>query len=191
MQSDDSQLIARLQSGDIEALGELYDRYRLQVYRTALSVVRDPDLAEDITQETFLRLHRYSLRVDRTLPLSPWLYRVTVNLCYTWASRRKRWQTRLTSWFDRLLDTTLAGPEQTAEQQDELRALQVAIDNLPINQLVVIVLYYQQGLKLQAIADILERPVGTVKSRLHYGRENLRQSLIADPSSVAVAYEFT
>jgi len=90
-----------------------------------------------------------------------------------------------------LLETTRAGPEQSAEQQDELRVLQAAIDNLPINQLVVIVLYYQQGLKLQAIADILERSVGTVKSRLHYCRENLRQSLVADPSSVAVAYEFT
>ena len=90
MQSDDSQLIARLQSGDLDALGELYDRYRLLVYRTALSVVRDPDSAEDITQDAFLRLHDYAARVDRTLPLSPWLYRVTVNLSYTWSTRRKR-----------------------------------------------------------------------------------------------------
>ncbi|MFQ5406800.1 MAG: RNA polymerase sigma factor [Anaerolineales bacterium] len=191
MQSDDSQLIARLQAGDLDALGELYDRYRLLVYRTALSVVRNPDSAEDITQDVFLRLYDYSSRVDRSRPLPPWLYRVTVNFAYTWSTRRKRWGTRVGSWLGRLFETGRLGPEQTVEQHDELRALQAAVDNLPLNQRIVVVLYYQQGLNLQAIAEILERPVGTVKSRLHYGRENLRRSLSNETGAGAVAYEFT
>lgn len=191
MEFDDHHLIAQLQSGDLDALGKLYDRYRLLVYRTAVTVTRDPDVAEDITQEAFLRLHAYADRIDRSLPLPPWLYRVTVNLAYTWSTRRTRWRVKLGSWIDRLFDSGRNGPEQTAELHEEIRILQKAIDQLPFNQRVVIVLYYQQQLSLQDIAQILECPVGTIKSRLHYGRENLRQQLIPETAPISVAYEFT
>src|SRR5262245_764302 len=81
--SDDGRLVQRLQSGDLDALGQLYDRHRLPVFRTALAITHDQDAAEDILQEVFLRLHTYVHRVDTSLPLSPWLYRITVNLSYT------------------------------------------------------------------------------------------------------------
>jgi RNA polymerase sigma-70 factor (ECF subfamily) len=78
-----------------------------------------------------------------------------------------------------------------AEHHDDVRHMQKAIDGLPINQRVVIVLYYLNDLSLQEIADILSVPVGTVKSRLHYGRENLRRQLDAGGPTGEVQYEFT
>jgi len=87
----DGWLIARLQEGDIEALGELYERYKIQVYRTALAITHDEQMAEDILQETFLRIYAYADRIDETLPLGPWLYRVTVNLAYSWIRRARLW----------------------------------------------------------------------------------------------------
>jgi RNA polymerase sigma-70 factor (ECF subfamily) len=75
----DSFLIQSLCDGDLSALGILYDKYRLQVFRTALAITHDRQAAEDILQECFLRVNTYARRIDRTLPLEPWLYRVTVN----------------------------------------------------------------------------------------------------------------
>src|ERR1041384_2004437 len=86
----DAALIERLCQNDLEALGSLFDRYYAQVYRTAAAITRDSAVAEDIAQDCFLRLHQYAHRIDLNLPLSPWLYRVTVNLAYTWISRRQK-----------------------------------------------------------------------------------------------------
>jgi len=191
--SEDAQLIRQLQAGDLEALGALYDRYRLTVYRTALAITRDTDAAEDILQEAFLRLHAYVDRVDTRLPLAPWLYRITVNLSYTWVTRRDKWRVPLEDFIEQLIGPVKYHPEPIAERNDELRVMQKAIEALTFSQRVVIVLYYLNDLSLQEIADILGCPVGTVKSRLHYGRENLRHLLDVDGSGSAaeVQYEFT
>src|SRR5574337_1119578 len=98
----DCELIKRLCDGDLEALGTLYDRYRLLVFHTALAITHDRQAAEDILQECFLKLNTYARRIDVSLPLEPWLYRVTVNQSYTWVTRRSRWLTSLESMIDRL-----------------------------------------------------------------------------------------
>ena len=189
--SDDAHLIRRLQSGDLEALGLLYDRHRMPVFRTALAIMHDQDAAEDILQEVFLRLHTYVHRVDTTLPLSPWLYRITVNLSYTWITRRNKWRAPLEDFVDQLIGPAKYSPEPVAERHDDIRLMQKAVDTLPFNQRVVIVLYYHNDLSLQEIAEILTVPVGTVKSRLHYGRENLRRHLSGTGPTPEVNYEFT
>jgi len=189
--SEDAQLIQRLQAGDLEALGALYDRHRLTVYRTALAITRDSDAAEDILQEAFLRLHTYVDRVDTRLPLAPWLYRITVNLSYTWVTRLNRWRAPLEDFIEQLIGPVKYHPEPVAERNEELRVVQKAIDALAFSQRVVIVLYYLNDLSLQEIADILGCPVGTVKSRLHYGRENLRRLLSESAPASEVQYEFT
>lgn len=186
-----STLVLKMQAGDLEALGQLYDMYRLPVYRTALAITRDPDAAEDILQEAFLRLHTYAHRINPALPLAPWLYRIAVNLSYTWVTRRNRWRAPLEDFIDSLIGPAKENPEPMAEQNDATRHMQAAIATLPINQRVVVVLYYLNELSLQEIADILECPTGTVKSRLHYGRENLRKVLDGAHPALEVSYEFT
>ncbi|MBL8058054.1 MAG: RNA polymerase sigma factor [Anaerolineales bacterium] len=190
MSTADTATILRLQAGNLEALGELYDRYRLIVYHTALAITRDPDVADDILQEAFLRLHTYAASVKSELPLAPWLYRVTINLSYTWFSRR-RWLAPLDEFLEKLTGPARHHPEPAAEQRDAHEAMQRAIDALPFNQRVVVVLHYLNDLSLQEIAEILKCPVGTVKSRLYYARETLRQKLEGSAFSPEVAYEFT
>jgi RNA polymerase sigma-70 factor (ECF subfamily) len=189
--SDDGRLIQRLQSGDLDALGQLYDRHRLPVFRTALAITHDQDAAEDILQEVFLRLHTYVHRVDTSLPLSPWLYRITVNLSYTYVTRRNKWRVPLEDFVDQLIGPAKYSPEPVVERHDDIRLMQKAIDTLAFSQRVVIVLYYLNDLSLQEIAEILGVPVGTVKSRLHYGRENLRKHLEGEAKAQEVQYEFT
>lgn len=173
----DRELIFELQAGSLEALGELYDRYRQLVYRTALAITGDPDAASDLLQDVFLRLHRFSIRIDPQRPLEPWLYRMTANLSYTWVKRRNRWIRPLEDLADWLVGNSRNQPYEQAERNDEWQQVQRAVSNLPLSQRVVVVLYYLNDLSLQEISDILDVPVGTVKSRLHYGRSTLRHSL--------------
>jgi RNA polymerase sigma-70 factor (ECF subfamily) len=188
--SQDAPLILRLQAGDLDSLGALYDKYRMTVYRTALAITRDPDPAEDILQEVFLRLHTYAASVKPELPLAPWLYRVTLNLSYTWYTRR-RWLTPLDDFIEHIIGPTRHRPEPAAEHQDNRNAMERAINGLPFNQRVVVILHYLNELSLQEIAEILNVPVGTVKSRLYYARESLRQQLEGITASPEVLYEFT
>jgi RNA polymerase sigma-70 factor (ECF subfamily) len=187
---DDAALILRLQAGDLDALGALYDRHRLTVYRTALAITRDPDVAEDILQEAFLRLHANAHKIRTAVPLMPWLYRVTVNLSYSWFTRHK-WIAPLDDLIEQFIGPARFRPESAAEQHDTQHKIQQAIDALPFGQRVVVVLHYLNDLSLHEIADIVECPVGTVKSRLYYARESLRQKLEGHALTPEMVYEFT
>jgi RNA polymerase sigma-70 factor (ECF subfamily) len=189
--SQDGQLIAELQGGDLDALGALYERHKTTVYRTALAITHDPSAAEDILQDCFLRLYKYAYSIDRSLPLRPWLYRVTTNLAYNWERRRKRWQTPLDDVLDWLASPFQASPEWRAEMSDVHSQVMDALRSLSPNQRIVLVLYYLNSLNLKEIASILDCPVGTIKSRLHYGREALRHKLETSQRAVSeLAFEF-
>lgn len=188
---DDGQLVVQLQAGDLESLGALYERHKTRVYRTALAITHDPSAAEDILQDCFLRIYKYAHRIDSSLPLEPWLYRVTVNLAYSWETGRKRWQTPLEGVIDRLVSPKRLSPEWQVEASDIHRRVAEAIVSLNLNQRVVVVLYYLNSLSLKEIAYILDCPVGTVKSRLHYGRENLSRKLeVGRKVTPEMIYEF-
>jgi RNA polymerase sigma-70 factor (ECF subfamily) len=186
----DAALIHRLREDDLDALGALFDRYYAQVCRTAVAITRDMDVAEDIAQDCFLKLHQYAHRIDTTLLLAPWLYRVTVNLSYTWITRRQKRRVSLEALVDQLMSPSWHAPDLLAEHSDTLQQIRDAIGELHANQRVVIVLHYLNGLSLEDIANILECPVGTVKSRLYYARENLRRRLGDSFRSVEVAHGY-
>ena len=173
----DRELIQRLCDGDLNALGTLYDRYRLLVFHTALAITRDRQAAEDILQECFLKVNAYARRIDVNLPLEPWLYRVTVNLSYTYVTRRSRWLTSLESVIDRLVSPARTSSEYHAEMSELQSVIQQAINELQPSQRMTVILYYLNDLSLKEISYILDCPVGTVKSRLYYGREHLKRQL--------------
>jgi RNA polymerase sigma-70 factor (ECF subfamily) len=173
-------LILQLQAGSLEALGELYDRYQALVYRTALVITNDSNAAEDLLQDVFLRLHRFADRIDPQRPLEPWLYRMTANLSYTWVKRSRRWYRPLEDLAEWLVGGEKNSPQEQIEQDDDWEQVQRAVSSLPLQQRVVVVLYYLNDLSLQEISDILDVPVGTVKSRLHYGRMALKLKLGLD-----------
>jgi RNA polymerase sigma-70 factor (ECF subfamily) len=188
----DRELVISLQGGDLNALGVLFDRHQTMVYRTALAIIGDTDAAADILQEAFLRLHRFAKRVDPARPLEPWLYRVTANLSYSWVKRRGRWFSRLGDLAEYLVGDTRETPDDLAESESSWREIQKAVVSLPLAQRVVVVLHYLNDQSVEQIAEILSIPEGTVKSRLHYGRKELRRRLGLDRELVAGAwYEVT
>jgi RNA polymerase sigma-70 factor (ECF subfamily) len=175
----DRELVLQLQAGSLDALGELYDRHRGLVFRTALAIAGDHDAANDLLQDVFLRLNRFVARVDPARPLEPWLYRMTANLAYTYVKRSNRWPRPLEDFAEWIAGSGRNSPSEITERNEEWQQVQAAVSALPLPQRVVVVLYYLNDLPLNEIAEILEVPVGTVKSRLHYGRLALKKSLAA------------
>ena len=172
--SDTKQLVLNLQGGSPEALGGLYDQYNRLVYRTALGILGEPETASDLLQEVFLRLYRFAKRIDPDRPLEPWLYRMTVNLSYTWVKRR-RWLQPLEDIADWLAGDRRQQPSVQYEENEIIDLVAKAITHLPLPQRSVIVLYYINDCSLQEVSEILAIPAGTVKSRLHYARLTLKE----------------
>jgi len=184
-------LILQMQQGSLDALGELYDEYNRMVYRTALGILGDAEQAADLLQEVFLRLYRFAERIEAERPLEPWLYRMTANLSYTWAKRR-RWQQPLEEIAEWLSGDESRQPVQVLEASETATRLEEAILSLPIAQRTVVVLHYINEASLEEIAHILDVPVGTVKSRLYYARRALKRSMDSTGGlPPEVSYEFT
>lgn len=187
----DGRLIVRLCAGDVDALGELYEKYKGSIFRTALAITRDRSAAEDILQECFLRLFNCAERIRTDVSLEPWLYRVAVNLSYSWVQRRQRSLAVLDEVLEGLTASLHRLPERWLERMEAQEAVRRGIEKLPLNHRVVVVLFYLEGLSLREIAEVLEIPEGTVKSRLHHARQSLKELLAERQTVPGVAYEFT
>jgi RNA polymerase sigma-70 factor (ECF subfamily) len=189
--SSDGELILRLRDEDLDALGELFERYRHQVYRVALAIVRDPYIAEDILQDAFLKLHKYAHRIDIERPLMPWLYRVTANLSYTFVTRNAKRRVPLDDVNEgQLVSPKGQAPDRMTEKTELRNDVREAIETLSTQQRTVVILHYLATLSIQEIAEILECPVGTVKSRLHHARNNLRQRLQSEQMFAELTHEY-
>ena len=189
--TDTKQLVLAIQDGSLDALGELYDRYNRLVYRTALGVTGDTESASDLLQEVFLRLFRFAERIDVERPLEPWLYRMTANLSYTFVKRR-RWAQPIEDVSEWLAGPKRSQPTYRAEKNEAWKQVEEAIQQLPLPQRMVIVLYYINERSLQEVAEILEIPAGTVKSRLHYARQALKENMTMQEHAVkGIHFEFT
>lgn len=184
---DDELLIDQIRSGDLRAFEALYDKYKAQVYRAALAITDDPGAAEDILQECFLRLHANIDRIDGSVPISPWLHRVAVNQAYNYVAKRKRRTSPLETVLHVLASGSGDSPDRQAERRETSDAVQAAIDRLSFSHRMVVTLFYLGDFSLEEIAYILDCPVGTVKSRLHYARNKLRADLLHELGAASEA----
>ncbi|MGB0388214.1 MAG: RNA polymerase sigma factor [Ardenticatenaceae bacterium] len=177
-------LVQKALDGDLSAFETLYHRYSTSVFRTIQAVVKDRLTAEDVLQECFVRAYRNLHRVDQTVEsLAPWLHRIGLNLSYNKVSRKKPFLLRL-DMVTNILESPRLSPDRLVEQDEVRRALWDGIAKLDDKYRVVVVLYYLEELKLKEIAERLDIPKGTVKSRLFYARKALRH-LLSDDRRVA------
>jgi RNA polymerase sigma-70 factor (ECF subfamily) len=186
---EDIELVRQLRARDratrTAAFDALFRRHHDRVFNTAYRVMGDRALAADVTQETFLTVLNKSRRFDFRSAFTSWLYRVTVNLCID--VKRKRNRRRSLSLSEpetagRVEGSTAhpnAAPDpETAARGKELAALvSKAIGKLNPRLSVVVVLRYTEGLGYEEIADVLEVPLGTVKSRLNRAHAALEADL--------------
>jgi len=184
----DEDLVLKLAEGDAGALRTLMERYRGPLYGYLQRLLASRDDAEDLFQETFLRVLRHAKRFDRGRRFRPWLYAIASNLVkntYRWRSYRQG-----TLALDQELDgdgpslaSSLAGntppPSAASESDERAEAVRAAVEALPPKGRVALVLFYYQGLSYEEVAASLEIPLGTVKSRIHNAMKRLGKSLEA------------
>ena len=172
--SDDLELLDRFIAGDQEAFNTLMRAHEDRVFAIALRMMRSREAALDATQETFLTLYRKADRFHRQSAFSTWLYRVTINTCYDQLRKQKRRRASP-------LPETNDPPDRHSEDEltgAELRPdLARALSELPDDFRAAVVLSDFEGHALETVAEMLEVPVGTVKSRVFRGRRLLAQKL--------------
>jgi RNA polymerase sigma-70 factor (ECF subfamily) len=178
----DEELMQRLAYRDLRAFRALYDRYGRLVYSATYRVLRDAHLAEDMVQEVFLRLWR---KPDSYAPsrgrFATWLTSVSRNRAVDEVrsrNRRYRHETASPEEQEREVPATEADdPALTAEMADQRRLILAALANLPDEQRSTIELAYFGGYTQQEIAQMLDQPLGTVKTRIRLGMQKLRAAL--------------
>jgi RNA polymerase sigma-70 factor (ECF subfamily) len=168
------QLLQRSQVDDPLVAEALVQQYYAYVYRLALSVLNDPDEAEDATQETFISAILNLERYRGESSLKTWLYAIALNTCRGHLRKRKARHTMRKAWQG--LQSIVAKPftpEEAAAQSESHRLLWEAVDDLGDKQRIPVILRYAHDLTVPEIAEILGISEGTVHSRLHYARRKL------------------
>lgn len=172
--TEDIALLKRYLSGDIDAFDELVRAHEDRVMGICLRMMRDREAALDAVQETFITVFRKADKFESKAAFSTWLYRVAVNTCYDQLRKAKRRQA------DPLPEATDPADPRSGDEihAAELRPeIEKALQRVPVDFRSAVVLVDLQGLALEQAAQILDVPVGTVKSRVFRGRKVLAESL--------------
>ncbi len=180
--TNDEQMVERALSGDPEAFGEIVRRWERRIFALAYGMLGREEDARDATQETFLAAFRNLRGFRGDARVSSWLHRIAVNQCITRQRRAKvRGETALedeaeknASVFALPID---ASPARSAEAIERNRAVRKAVVSLPPDLRQVVVMKEFEELTFQQIADALEIPLSTVKSRLYTALRQLQLRL--------------
>jgi RNA polymerase sigma-70 factor, ECF subfamily len=152
------ELLERFVRGDLDAFETLFEQFQAEVYRWIIRIVRDPGIAEDLTQETFWRVYRSRARFDPSRPFGAWARRVATNVALDYIKRSDR---ETTLWPH--LHAPIANPAIEAELQERLAE---AFRTLPAKLRVAATLALIEEVPYEEVADALGMSVGGVKSRV-------------------------
>jgi RNA polymerase sigma-70 factor (ECF subfamily) len=187
MPPTDEQLLIQFKQGDARALHSLIERYTTPIYNLARRLLRDSMEAENVAQETFLRLMLSANRIDLTQPIKPYIFRIAVNQCRD--LMRKHRPLVFTDLgedsaqaVDTIVDDQPEPWESLAQAELETR-LRHAIDQLPAKFQTVILLRYFEDLSYEDIARALDLPLNTVRTFLHRAKAQLREALEPESQS--------
>lgn len=176
--------IKQVLNGNQDAYAEIVDLYQSRLYHVCYRMLGNKHEAEDITQEAFLRAYINLHTFDQKRKFSTWIFRIATNLCIDRIRKKKPdyhldAQVPGTDGLD-MYSQIAASEELPVEQLEKMEMqerLQYEISRLPDKYRSVIVLKYMEELPLQEISEILDLPLGTVKTRIHRGREALRKQM--------------
>lgn len=169
----DEELAQAAQQGDTDAFALLVERHQRRVFGFLVRVTRDPSRAEDLAQETFLRAWRGLRTFDATARLSPWLYRIAMNLASDAHAVERRQAQACGSAVEDARDPA-AGPEEVAGARQVAEAVRAQIDELPPEMRRAVMLRHMMGLSYSEMADVTGLPMGTVKTQLFRARARLK-----------------
>ena len=176
----DERLIKQFQEGDRHAFDELVKRYKDRLHNFVCRYLNNQTLAEDVVQETMIKLYTHKHYYKPIAKFSTWIYTIAKNLALTELRKNKRKRTQ-SMWNDRGELIDIKSNEESLENkiQNELAVeeLNKCLDEIPENFRIAVVLRDFQELSYKEISKILEIPIGTIKSRINRGRIQLAEKL--------------
>lgn len=169
---DDRELIAACLRGQLDAYGELVGRYQDRLFNAVFRFLGHAEDAKDVVQEAFLSAYQALGRFKGDSRFFTWLYRIAINHAVDQQRKQKSLQR-----LERQLETAGEGatPEDALERQEENEKLRQALEYLSTEHRMVLVLKDIDDLKYEEMAEVLDVPIGTIRSRLHRARLELRQ----------------
>jgi RNA polymerase sigma-70 factor (ECF subfamily) len=178
------ELVERARSGDLDAFDDLARASITRLYAIATLILRDTQRAQDAVQDALLAAWQDSHAIRDPDAWDAWLHRLTVRACYKVARRERR---RIGVEVPEAVDADVVGIPDHASLVVERDRLDREVGRLPIDQRAVMVVHYYLDQPISVVAEILDIPVGTAKSRLHHGLAALRHSIgpETDPSPAA------
>lgn len=173
----DIQAMLRFKAGDEQAFDEIVRKHQKNVLNLVYRYLSDATQAEDVAQEAFIRVYRARANYEPSAKFSTWLYRITVNLCLNEIRSRKSAGPRVAPVNDLLEEPAGEHPDSQLDQRELQQAVKDAIDALPENQRMAVLLARYEDMSYDEIAEAMNLSLEAVKSALHRAKENLKQKL--------------
>jgi len=181
---EDILLVRRCKKGDQRAYTYLLRKYQQGVYNLCYRLVSNTETAQDLAQESFVKVFNALDQYDPKYRFASWLYRVAKNHCYDYLRKVKLSQISLDEENKDGRPLQIPDfkpiPDQELYRQERARIINEAINKLPVDSRTVIVLRHLHDKSYEDIARILKEPVGTIKARIHRARKKLGELLNAD-----------
>lgn len=178
----DEQLMMAYQQGDSTAMDEFLRRYKNPLYRFIYRLSRNAAEAEEVTQEVFMRVHEYRSSYRPVGKFSTWLFGIAHNICISRLRKRRPfipWPARRDDPDEQAdFPSPQLSPMETAVSEELSEAIRQCIKELPFLQREALILREYEGLDYEQIAQILNKPLGTVKTLIYRARMTLRDMLI-------------
>lgn len=177
MNEDLAELIRQAMSGDKVSFGKLVFRYKQHIVNIAFGIIGNCHDAEDIAQEAFLKAYLSINKLKTETAFYRWLVKITINFSIDKKKADVRRSTQPIGEMGAFLDTPQYMPEAVMEQKENQQLIMNGLEQLPVEQRTVLVLRELQGFSYDEIAEILDIPLGTVKSRINTARLHFREIL--------------
>lgn len=173
---NDAKLVQEFCNGNTQVFNQLVERWQPRIYRLAYRYFNSHDEAREITQKTFIRVYKKLSSLDDHTAFPAWIYRIAHNICRDETKRagRRRSQPMATLKQYPELQSIADDPGRPVEQKELSQILQQALQQLPPEQRMVVIMKEYEELKFREIANVLDLPESTVKSRVYYGLQSLR-----------------
>ncbi|MGD9328324.1 MAG: RNA polymerase sigma factor [Cyclobacteriaceae bacterium] len=184
MEIGDSELVTKLKNADEQVFRQLVLQYQDKIFNTCISLVKNAEDADDLTQEVFIEIFRSIHKFREDSLLSTWIYRIAVNKSLEHLRRMKRKRRAgILTWFNKENREVSNDPADfnhpgvMAENEEQSRILFRAVEKLPESQKIAFTLHKLEGLSYEQIAAVMQKTLSSVESLMHRAKSNLKKEL--------------